>query len=211
MRRSCAIRGNVSPSIDIHAEFFPVDTTNARCNVSYLTISVAGKPEASRQEEIEGVVRARGGRVTWRVNPSVARSYALLDLPEAFDENELPAAAGEVVYGGIVIAWAVFPTVLEALPYLYDALGGPGRPAGVLACFPCENGVIVEWDPQVSRIEILLRLIDVELRRFNSGRTAQLLSPPEPVVLARIAASGLQAPEIGERRILEVLIDDARP
>jgi len=29
MRRSCAMRGCVSPSIDIHAEFFPVETTNA--------------------------------------------------------------------------------------------------------------------------------------------------------------------------------------
>jgi hypothetical protein len=203
------MRGDVSPSIDIHAEFFPVETTNARCNVSYLTISVAGGPDETHRNALEAAVRARGGRAIWRITPA-ARSYALLELPDTLDAAELPRIPGAIVYDGAVIAWAVFPTVAEALPYLYDALAGPGRPAGVLACRPCEGGAIVEWDPAVTPIGIVLRLMDVELRRFNSGRTAELLSPPAPAVLAQIAASGLRAPEIGEQRILELLIDDAR-
>jgi hypothetical protein len=207
MRRSCAIRGSVSPSIDIHAEFFPVETTNARCNVVYLTISVAGNPDDSRRDAIEVIARARNGRAMWRFTPSAGRSYALLELPDGVDLSEISIAPTEVAYEAAVIAWAVFPTVPEALPRLYDALGGPGRPAGVLACRPCPQGAIIEWDPDSGGIEIIMKLVDVELRRFGSGRRAELLSPLTPGLSAKIAASGMSAPEIAEDRILELLID----
>jgi hypothetical protein len=183
MRRSCAIRGTVSPSIDIHAEFFPVETTNARCNVGYLTISSPGSPDDSRRDAIEAIARVRGGRAMWRINPSAGRSYALLELPDGFDPSEIPIAPGEVVYQTAVIAWAVFPTVPEALPQLYEALGGTGR------------------------IEIVMKVVDVELRRFCSGRRAELLSPLTPALSAKIAASGVAAPEIAADRILELLVD----
>jgi hypothetical protein len=207
MRRSCASRGSVSPSIDIHAEFFPVETTNARCNVGYLTISDTGNPDVSRRAAIEAVVRAAGGRAMWRINPSAGRWYALLELPDSFDLREIAIAPGEVVYETAVIAWAVFPTVAEALPQLYEALGGAGRPRGVLACRPCPHGAIVEWDPDSGSFEIVMKVVDVELRRFGSGRRAELLSPMTPVVSAKIAASSLKAPEIAADRILELLID----
>jgi hypothetical protein len=207
IRRSCAIRGSVSPSIEIHAEFFPVETTNARCNVGYLTISIAGNPDDSRRDAIEAMARARGGRAMWRINPSAGRSYALLELPDGFDLRELSIAPGEVVYETAVIAWAVFPTVPEALPYLYEALGGVGRPRGVLACRLCPQGAIVEWDPDSGGIEIIMKVVNVELRRFHSGRRAELLSPLTQVLSAKIAASGLKAPEIAADRILELLID----
>ena len=207
MRRSCAIRGSVSPSIDIHAEFFPVETTNARCNVIYRTISIAGSPDDSRRDAIEGIARARNGRAMWRLNPSAGRSYALLELPNGTDLPELSIAPTEVAYETAVIAWAVFPAVPEALPSLYAALGGPGRPVGVLACRPCPQGAIVEWDPDSGGIEIIMKVVDVELRRFCSGRRAQLLSPLTPGLSAKIAASGMSAPEIGVDRILELLID----
>ncbi len=207
MRRSCAIRGSVSPSIDIHAEFFPVETTNARCNVVYLTISIAGNPDDSRRDAIEAFAQAQGGRATWRFNPSAGRSYALLELPDGIDLSEVSIAPTEVAYETAVIAWAVFPTVPEALPNLYAALGGPGRPVGVLACRPCPQGAIVEWDPDSGGIEIIMKLVDVELRRFCSGRRGELLSPLTPRLSAKIAASGMSAPEIAVDRILELLID----
>jgi len=207
MRRSCAIRGSVSPSIDIHAEFFPVETTNARCNVVYLTISIAGNPDDSRRDAIEAFAQAQGGRAMWRFNPPAGRSYALLELPDGVDLSEVSIAPTEVAYETAVIAWAVFPTVPEALPNLYAALGGPGRPVGVLACRPCPQGAIIEWDPDSGGIEIIVKLVDVELRRFCSGRRGELLSPLTPRLSAKIAASGMSAPEIAVDRILELLID----
>jgi hypothetical protein len=175
--------------------------------VGYLTISIAGEPDGSRRDAIEAVARARGGRALWRINPSAGRSYALLELPDGFDLSEISIAPGEVVYQTAVIAWAVFPTVPEALPQLYEALGGAGRPRGVLACRPCPQGAIIEWDPDSGGIDIVMKVIDVELRRFRSGRRAELLSPLTPALSAKIAASGLKAPEIAPDRILELLID----
>jgi len=143
----------------------------------------------------------------WRINPSAGRSYALLELPNGLDLREISIAPGEVAYETAIIAWAVFPTVPEALPQLCAALGGAGRPRGVLACRPCPQGAIVEWDPDVGNIEIVMKVVDVELRRFCSGRRVELLSPLTAALSAKIAASGLNAPEIAPDRILELLID----
>ncbi|HEY2475033.1 MAG TPA: hypothetical protein VGI19_09545 [Candidatus Cybelea sp.] len=207
MRRSCAIRGSVSPSIDIHAEFFPVETTNAWYNVIYFTLSVAGRPDDSRRHAIDAAMQARHGRATWRVNPVAGRSYALLEAPSPFDPAEIAMAPGESIYDTAIIALAVSPTVPEALPYLVDALGGEGGPAGVLAVRPCGEGLIVEWDPRISGARVVSAVIDVELARFESGRRAELLSALPPNVLASVAADGLQTPELTADRVLELLIE----
>ena len=82
-----------------------------------------------------------------------------------------------------------------------------GRPAGVLAVRPCNEGLIVEWDPRISGARIVSGVIDVELRRFASGRRTELLSPLAPQVLATIASDSLQTPELSADRVLELLID----
>jgi hypothetical protein len=69
------------------------------------------------------------------------------------------------------------------------------------------GGVVVEWDPQHSAVEVLLGTIDVELRRFSSGRRAELLSPLPPEVVAALAARGLQTPQITTQRILELIVN----
>jgi len=175
--------------------------------VIYFTLSVAGRPDDSRREAIDAAMRARGGRATWRVDPIAGRSYALLEAEAPFAPAEVAAAPGESMYDAAVIALAVFPTVPEALPYLHDALGGEGGPAGVLAVRPCNEGLIVEWDPRISGVRIVSGVIDVELRRFASGRRTELLSHLPPPLLATIASDALQAPELSADRVLELLID----
>jgi len=207
MRRNCASRSAVSPSIEIHAEFFPVETTNARWSVAYITLSIGGTPDERRREAIDETVRLQGGRTTWRAHPEIGRTYALLESA-AFDAQAINAVAGTQAYETAVIALAVSPAVPQALPVLQEALGGPGRPAGILACHPFPGGVVVEWDPDISRAELVLRLIDAELRRFASGRTAEVLAPLPTATIAKIAAEGLRAPEIRLDRVLEVLVDD---
>lgn len=120
------------------------------------------------------------------------------------------AANGAIAYDASVIAIAVFPSVVEALPRLADALGGPGRPAGVRGCEACGgDGVAIEWDLEVTPAAVVLGLVDVELARFAAGRTAELLSPLPPAWIARIAADGLRAPEISPDRMLETLVQRA--
>lgn len=184
-----------------------METTNARCSVIYRTISVAAAADETRREAIDRAVRAGGGTATWRIHPLAGRAYALLELPDDFDATRISEAPEETVYESPIIAWALYPTVAEALPYLEEALGGVGRPVGVLACRRCPAGVVVEWDPSRCGIGLLSKLIDVELRRFGSGRRAELLAPLPPAVLLQIAAQGLQTPQIASDRVLELLIE----
>jgi hypothetical protein len=208
MRRSCASRSAVSPSIEIHAEFFPVETTNARWSVAYMTLSIGGTPDERRREAIDEAVRSHGGRTTWRAHPEIGRTYALLENAGSFDAQAVRAVAGAQAYETAVIAMAVSPAVPQALPALQEALCGPGRPVGILACHPFPGGVILEWDPDVSRAELVLGLIDAELRRFASGRTAEVLTPLPKSTIAKLASEGLQAPQVRLDRVLEARVDD---
>ncbi len=209
MRRSCARRGAVSPSIEIHAEFFPVETTNARWSVAYTTLSIGGTPDERHREAIDEAVRAQGGRTTWRAHPKFGRAYALIESADRVDTESIRAVSGGQAYATAIIALAVSPAVPQALPSLQEALSGRGRPAGVLACHPFPGGTVIEWDPNVSSAEVVVGLVDVELRRFGSGRTAEVLAPLPRSTVAKIASEGLQAPEVRLDRVLEALIDDA--
>lgn len=156
---------------------------------------------------VDAQLAGRGGRAVWRASAATGRSYALVELPAPPDVAGIAAAAGAKIYQTPIIALAVFPEVREALPYLLDALGGTGRPAAMLTCEPCSDGVVIEWDPQRASAGVILGLVDVELRRFNSGRTAELLSPLPAAWVAHIAGDGLQAPQVTPERVLEVLME----
>jgi len=177
--------------------------------VAYLTLSVDGELDDVRRAAIDRVVTSQGGKAVWRTSERARRSYALFELPDRYDAAAIRAASGGTVYDKPLIAWALFPAMPEALPPLLEALGGPGRPAGVLTCSPCPGGVVIEWDPAVTSVTLIVTLADVELGRLHSGRTAEVLAPLPPEVVAKIAADGLQAPQIEPARVLELRINGA--
>ncbi|MGA7356796.1 MAG: hypothetical protein WBW76_15325 [Candidatus Cybelea sp.] len=190
-----------------HTQECTIETANDEASVFYLTLSFDKDVDGEQRAAIEAAVLALGGSVIWRTRESARRSYALLELPEKSDADAIRALPGATVYDGSIIALAVFPAVTEALPKLLDALNGPGRPAGILACRPCPDGLVVEWDPARTGASVVLGLVDVELKRFGSGRVSEVLSPLSPELAAKLAAEGLAAPEIEPRRILELRID----
>ncbi len=176
----------------------------------YLTVSsIDGTFDDARRAAMEDAVRREGGKVFWRTSETAGSAYALLELPDRYDREAIRTVSGAVTYDGPIIALAVFPALAEALPPLLEALGGPGRPAGVLGSRPCPGGAIVEWDPNITEARVILGVIDVELRRFGSGRVAELLSPMPPALAAKVAASGLRAPQIEPHRILDLRTDRA--
>jgi hypothetical protein len=191
-----------------HTQDWNAETPNGK-SVVYVTLSIDGSLDDARRSAVDELVRRGSGRAVWRTGSPTGRSYALLELPNEPDAGAIAAATGARVYESAIIALAVFPAVREALPSLLETLAGPGRPAGILACKACEGGVVIEWDPQRSSSSVVLGVVDVELRRFNSARTAELLSPLPPASLARIAADGLQAEQVAPDRVLEVLIERA--
>jgi hypothetical protein len=186
-----------------------VRTANDESSVVYSTLSIDGVLDSKRRAEIDDVVRRAGGTSIWRWSEPARRTYALLELPEGYDHAAIRAASAGVVYDKAVIALALFPALAEALPPVLEALGGMGRPAGILACRPCPGGAVVEWDPDLTQAAVVLGIVDIELRRFASPRVAELLSPLPPAMVAKVAASGLRAPQIQPQRILELRIDRA--
>jgi len=185
----------------------PAQTANDDASVIYLTLSTDGQIDQDRRTAIDRLVREQRGSSVWRSSERIGRSYALVELPDESGAPRIRAAWGAVVHDHPIIALALFPTVPEALPHLLEALGGSGRPAGIFACSSISGGLVVEWDPAVTRADVVLAVADVELRRFAGGRTAELLSPLPPSLVASIAAEGLQAPQVAPERILEMRIE----
>lgn len=174
--------------------------------MNFQTVSFGREATAAERDDVESAVRARGGSVTWRSNARAGRTYGLVRLPDGELETTIDAAT---VHDAAIIAIAVFPVAAEALPFVRDALAGSGRPSGVIGTSDCSGGIIVEWDPRRTAVAAIYDLIDVELRRFGGGRSAELLAPLPDEVIARIAADGLQAPEIAPDRELETLVKRA--
>lgn len=112
-------------------------------------------------------------------------------------------------FGEAIIALAIEPAPADALPQIARALGGCGAPAGIAACEPVDGALVVEFRPRLTHPDLVTRIVDVELKRFSGSRCTHLLSPVPMDVMAAVAAGGLQAPEIGPDRILELLLEKA--
>ena len=186
---------------------------NVEKYVIFRTVKPDRRFDEPLRDAVDAAVRSHGGHGVWRSSARAGRSYGLLEFADATSAAAAAVeagACGATIDDCAVIALAVFPEVPEALPHLLDALAGAGRPAGIRSCEPCSNGgLVVEWDLERSPAGVVLGAIDVELRRFNSGRTAELLTPLSPQSIARIAADGLQSPELTSDRVLEVLLERA--
>ena len=175
------------------------------------TLRIDSPPSEASQNRLAADLAATGVRVRFGAPSGIPRTYALIEGPEGTDPAQLEAVfdAGRW-YGEAIIALAIEPEPADALPGLAAALGGPGAPAGVLACDSLGTRVVVDFAPSVTRASFVLRIADVELERFRGHRRVWSLSPLPQRLVAQIAAEGLQAPEIAADRILESLLDAAR-
>jgi hypothetical protein len=192
-----------------YAQGCTVQTAKDETSVAYLTLSIDGSLDDARRAALDELAARSGGTIAWRFSAAAGRTYALLELAGTREIAAVREASGGSVYETAVIALAVSPAVPEALPALIDAFDGNGRPDGVLACRLFPGGIVIEWDPDRSPAEMIFALVDVELRRFRSGRTAELLAPLPPAVVAKVAAQGLGAPQVAPDRILEVLMAES--
>jgi hypothetical protein len=143
------------------------------------------------------------------MHPRYARAYALVEGCDAYALAGIASAESVTVFDTAIIALAVFPSAPEALRGLAEALGGPGRPAGIVATESWDGGIIVEWDLDRTSAAIVLGLADIEVRRFRSGRHTELLSPLPLEWWTRIASVGLAAPQIAPDRVLEALLEQS--
>ena len=92
---------------------------------------------------------------------------------------------------------------------MLEALGGAGRPSGVVDCAIVGEELCVEWDSQITPAALITIAIDAELARFAGSRTARLLRPLGVEAITKVASDGLAAP-LDPQRILEVLLGASR-
>ncbi len=184
-------------------------TPNDVVNVVYLTLRADGDLDERQRAAVEEIVARAGGSALWRINATMRRAYALLELPDARIRDDVRGVWRGTAYDGPIIALAVFPAALQALQPVLESLGGRGRPSGVVGADRCDGAAVIEWDPEMTDSRVVTALVDLELRRFGSSRTAELLTPLPPALAAKVAADGLHAPQISPERILEARIDSA--
>lgn len=170
------------------------------------TLRIDALPADTLQRRLTALARD-GVRVRTAAARELPRTYALIEGPQGVDPAELAQALPDARwYDAAIIALAIELQPPDALPAIADALGGSGGPAGVLACDAHGTRLVVEFRPDTSPAHLILRIVDVELRRFAGTRRTQLLTPLAMDAAAAIAAAGLQAPEIASDRILEPLL-----
>lgn len=173
--------------------------------MSAFTVRYNSIPDEDVRSSLGDFARSNGASVSWHDDAAFDRSYALIEGASA---GSLATQAGATVFETPVIALAIRPNVPEALPAIADALGGPGRPAGVVSAEMLGGAVVVEWNLDRSPADTILALIDVELARFGAARVNELLTPLPLAWWTAIANAGLQAPEIAPDRVLEALIEE---
>lgn len=153
-------------------------------------------------------MRTLGASVNFVVTKRFAVTYGIIEANDWPDRDAVlqhfPDAS---LYDCAIIALAIEPQAPDALPFLQNAIGGAGRPGGVLDCRRIDSAILIDFRPEVTSPHLLFSLIDIELARFGAAGRATTLLTPLPLELAtRVAAEGLHAVELTAERILEVLL-----
>jgi len=179
--------------------------------VFWVSIRTGPNFDAAARKAVEAGVNSRGGTIEWREQARLGRTYGLAGLPRPADLEWLAAALpGEaLVRDAEIVALEIAPSEPQAVAALAHALGGEGRPVGVVDCAMAAGAVAIEWNVATTAPALLLASVDVELARWNCSRRTELLCPLPHHVATRIAAQGLQSPEIAEDRVLETLVERA--
>ncbi len=167
--------------------------------------AVLGDGERSRFAAALDSQRAR--LVSWKPWPPAGRTYARIayggDRPRVEDLASPPPSA---VDDPALLVLAIEPADPRACPRLAAALGGDGRPAGVVSAEEVEAAVLVEFDPRLTPLSLVVDVIDAELAHAPGRRIVPLIALDDDV-LAEFAAATLAEPAIDRTRILETYLE----
>jgi hypothetical protein len=157
--------------------------------------------EADRSRFATGLEPLRASIAAWRAHPPSGRTYVRLayagDRPPFAPFGQAPVRVDEPSLAVLAIA-ASDPRRHAGLA---TALGGPAGLAGVVDARPFADGVLVELDPRITPLAVLVDLVDVELGG-DPGRTIVPLLGIDDETLARFAG-GILGADIDRSRIVE--------
>ncbi|MDQ2872503.1 MAG: hypothetical protein M3R35_05195, partial [Candidatus Eremiobacteraeota bacterium] len=132
--------------------------------------------DEQKRTGIAAALRQAGAEV--RFGPQVlhSREYALVEAgDDVLPEDVAQCVQAGRLFGETIIVLAIEPTTPDALPVCLNALGGAGRPAGVLDCERIGSQLVLEFLPSTTSASLINAILDVELQRFSASRTAVLL------------------------------------
>lgn len=159
---------------------------------------------SERDAATRAIVSAGATVTSW--NACEARTYATVSL--AGDVSALRDAVDGIVDEPPLLVVRVTPTAPRFVAALAHALGGSGRPAGVVAAHRSASDVVVECDPRVTSLATLVALVDCELVTAP-GRRIEPLVGIDDATLVAFAAVVLGEPDLEPSRLLEPHLADA--
>ncbi|MBC5798573.1 MAG: hypothetical protein GIW94_01125 [Candidatus Eremiobacteraeota bacterium] len=153
------------------------------------------------RESATRTLRSFGAAATsWRT--TAARTYAGLEVDDRADldalRERLPSARLDEPPLRVL---RICPSHGHALPRLGDALGGMGRPSGIVDLVPDGDALVVEFDTRTAP-SLVVALVDVELAAAP-GRTIEPLVPLDDATLAEFAGDVLGIAALDATRIIE--------
>lgn len=139
---------------------------------------------------------------SWSLATQLERTYLRCEY-----EGEVPAAASlaptgcACLHAPPLVVLEVIPAGGAGLAALEQALGGAGRPLGIVSCERSEIGLVVELEDAVTPLDLVVALVDAELR----GRPRRIvpLMPLEDGVLARFAGARLSVDGLDASSLIE--------
>lgn len=139
---------------------------------------------------------------SWGLTGTFSRTYVRCEAAEAEAAiGRLSAAGASRIDVPPLVVLEICPAGGSGLAALGAALGGPGRPRGIVSCERAASALLVELDANVSSLDLVVAVADAELR--GTPRRIVPLLPLEDEVLAHFSALRLGAPEFGASRLIE--------
>lgn len=177
----------------------------------YASVRFGDALDRQERESATRALRSAGATATsWKT--TAARTYAGLEVDREADfkrlgdrlagerlDERLPNARLDVPPLGVL---RVRPVHAHLLARLSDALGGAGRPSGIIELVSDGDAVVVEFQPQRTPLHLVIALIDGELATAP-GRTIEPLVPFDDATLAAFAGGMLAIADLDASRIVE--------
>jgi hypothetical protein len=163
---------------------------------------------AEREEISHAITSLRGEVVSWNPRPDLRRTYGLLAVPPECDAAALLRAlhAHVRLNDPALVVLEVIPDRLRCLAALQHALGGAGRPVGIVDVVRTDNSLLLELDAACTPLSLVVDTIDVELEQAP-GRRVVFLLPPDDAVLAGFARDLLNDPALDASRLIETYVE----
>ncbi len=171
--------------------------------VRLATLSFDGEMDRTRRHEVARGLGSAGAEVTsWGAARSLPRTYAALRLKDDANLEALAQEFGARAVDAPLVVVEITPRDPSRLPALAEALGGSGRPAGVVAAARSESSLVVELDDAITPLRLILDVVDVELNGAP-GRRIEPLLPLRDETLAAFAGATLAVGDLDAGRLIE--------